>query len=350
MELNKIYNLDCLDLMRQMPDGFVDCIVTSPPYFGLRDYGVDGQIGLEDTPAKFVAKMVEVFTEACRVLKPEGTLWLNLGDSYASNWPCNRRNIVGSGSLENGKRENRPPRIEEGLKDKDLIGIPWRVAFALQESGWWLRQDIIWAKPNPMPESVRDRCTKSHEYIFLLTKSAKYYFDADAIAEPVAESTSVKLSSGSEKALTFGGLKAREGQINGGDPRNGGRSDRNSQWGKVWKPTNRDRSLPRNRNGITGSLDTYTGYTRNKRSVWNVATQPFKEAHFATFPEKLIQPCILAGCPSGGIVYDPFSGAGTTALVAHKLGRRWIGSELNPEYVELANNRLEPYLAQETLF
>lgn len=361
MEVSRIYNESNLETMAKMPDGFIDCCVTSPPYWGLRDYGVKGQIGLEETPAEFVAKLVEIFTEVRRVLKPDGSLWMNLGDSYF-NSQNNNRNGIGSDSLDGPERthvargggEYKTQKRNSGewnLKPKDLCGMPWRVAFALQEAGWYLRQDIIWHKPNPMPESVRDRCTKSHEYIFLLTKSGKYFYDVDAIRQPHAEKTKTTwgTSFGSGKDYGDGtGLVAAENWANsvsvhrpkmkmpdGWDTGAGGHGS--------YHRDGREK-------GSYREIDPEDLVGVNKRSVWTVATQSFPEAHFATFPEKLIEPCILAGSRPGGIIYDPFSGAGTTALVAHKLGRNWIGSELNPEYVEIANKRLEPYLAQENLF
>ena len=362
MEINKIYNLPCLEMLIKLPDNSIDCCVTSPPYYGLRDYGHDGQIGLEATPELYVEKMVAVFREVRRVLKDDGTLWLNLGDSYwggkgqsSQAWSTehtDRGVIQGKQHQISGKGETRPTdRKHEYIKPKDLIGIPWMVAFALRADGWYLRQDIIWHKPNPMPESVTDRCTKAHEYIFLMSKSARYYYDADAIAERCvwdeggmtearvdrAEEHHKAMPNGYKNGIrpkkkgpqTFGGAKARSHQANGGDPRNGNRTDENSQWGKVW-----DSDKP----------------TRNKRSVWTVTTKPFSEAHFATFPEDLIVPCIKAGCPEGGIVLDPFMGAGTTALVAHKLNRNYIGSEINPDYCKIAEKRLLPHKMQQKLF
>ena len=288
-----------------MPSGSVNCVVTSPPYFGLRDYGHDGQIGLEQTPAEFVAKLVDVFREVHRVLRDDGTLWLNLGDSYAAG-KCGRadqdrntRNRDGrntANATDTGAPMYGQRKIPEGLKPKDLIGIPWRVAFALQEAGWYLRQDIIWHKPNPMPESVTDRCTKAHEYVFLLSKSPRYYFDSEAIKEPA-----VKGAAGS----SFNKGKTAAHQM--------GRSSEKER--------------------------TEDG-TRNRRSVWTVTTKPFKGAHFATFPPDLIEPCILAGCPEGGVVLDPFGGSGTTAGVALAHGRRAILCELNPEYAALVPDRV----------
>ena len=306
---------DCLGQMRSLPDQSVNCCVTSPPYFGLRDYGMDGQIGLEETPDAFVARLVEVFREVKRVMRDDGTLWLNLGDSYARQAGNDRSKEADSGlkTGRTGKSEqlfrdgcNTPP---DGLKPKDLIGIPWRVAFALQADGWYLRQDIIWHKPNPMPESVKDRCTKAHEYIFLLSKSQKYYFDSEAIKVPASQATLDRNKHG------FSG--AFKGQMKG-DPREkrwqNGRPIENPEFCKDGKA--------------------------NRRSVWTVATKPYKGAHFATYPPELIRPCIQAGCPIGGTVLDPFGGSGTTAAVAIEEGRNAIICELNPEYLELAKARI----------
>lgn len=349
---NKTFQGDCVEVLRTMPDNLIDCCITSPPYYGLRDYGIDGQIGLEQTPEAYIVRMVEVFREVRRVLKPEGTLWLNLGDSYAGSWGnSGHRPELDPGESRQRKkntkyfargawdeRRERPPSSYKlpGLKPKDLIGIPWRAAFALQADGWWLRQDVIWQKPNCMPDSTIDRCTRSHEYLFLLTKNKKYYYDAYAIRE---EAT----------------------------------------------------SIPQGK--------------RNRRSVWTITTKPFKGAHFAVMPEALAEPCILAGtsekgtCPncgkpwvrqvehknmvirktdrmsemgefgrtqsSGtmlspaetktigwlpscscgsdpvpGIVLDPFFGAGTTGLVSKKLGRDFVGIELNPDYIKMAEERI----------
>lgn len=303
----RILTGDCLDLMRAMPDESVNCCVTSPPYFGLRDYGHDGQIGLESTPDAFVARLVEVFREVRRVLRDDGTLWLNLGDSYARTGGTDRQvsptAAVGStrNTLEQmSDRSGNASAI--GMKHKDLIGIPWRVAFALQADGWYLRQDIIWHKPNPMPESVTDRCTKAHEYLFLLSKSPRYFYDAEAIKEPSVDPESHK------------GMRPRAEDKRKGDP------------------------LFATKVGASAAGKSYP--TRNRRSVWSVTTKPFKGAHFATFPPDLIRPCILAGCPKGGTVLDPFGGAGTTGLVAWREGRDAVLCELNPEYVSIAQNRL----------
>lgn len=326
---------DCLELMRGMASESVQTCVTSPPYFGLRDYGMAGQIGLEQTPAEYVARLVAVFGELHRVLRDDGTLWLNLGDSYAGSWGAQSRGntageassrLEGSSMLEARRIEAYPLgqagvgslKKTPGLKPKDLIGIPWRVAFALQDAGWYLRQEIIWHKPNPMPESVTDRCTKAHEHLFLLSKSQRYYFDSGAIREAAAHDA--------------------------GAPRN--RWDRADYEVPGQKPQKRrSRASVPPRHAACGStqdgLDTAgRDGARNKRSVWTVATRPFREAHFATFPEQLIEPCVLAGAPAGGIVLDPFMGAGTTAVVAERLGRRWVGCELNPEYAAIAEARI----------
>ena len=333
-----ILNGDCRAMLKTLPDESVHCVVTSPPYFGLRDYGVAGQIGLEPTPDAFVAEMVAVFREVRRVLRSDGTLWLNLGDSYAQSEIRHRQGQEGStlrdGAIKadeawaNGTAQTGR-RVKHGLKPKDLIGIPWRVAFALQADGWWLRQDIIWSKPNPMPESVTDRCTKAHEYVFMLTKAARYYYDAEAIKEPMSLSSVERLSqdvesqTGSDRVpgKTNGTMKA-VGKIDkqrGHGRRHAGFNDR---WDAMEK------------------AEQCTGL-RNKRSVWTVATQPFSEAHFATFPPDLIEPCIKAGCPSGGTVLDCFGGAGTTGLVADRLGRNAILIELNPEYAAMAERRIK---------
>lgn len=328
---------DSRERLRDLADGSVHCCVTSPPYFGLRDYGMDGQMGLEPTPAEFVAGMVDLFREVRRVLRDDGTLWLNLGDSYAtgSKWGGSTggkatKALHGIGGGGRGK-------TNPGLPDKQLLGIPWRVAFALQDDGWYLRQDIIWAKPNPMPESVRDRCTKSHEYLFLLSKSPQYHFDQRAIAEPVALSSIARLS---QDVDAQAGSDRVPGKTNG-SMKAVGRGGRNAMRGQGLNRS--DENGAANRDGrdmkVVGATD-----TRNKRSVWTVATRPFSGAHFATFPPALIEPCILAGCPTGGLVLDPFGGAGTTGLVAERLGRNATLIELNPEYADLARERLRAEL------
>ena len=307
---------DCLHMLRVIPSQSVNCCVTSPPYFGLRDYGVDGQIGFESTPEAFVQKLVEVFREVKRVLRDDGTLWLNLGDSYAGSGKG--RNADGS-HQEGGKQGTNKGTVAGALvktiapdcKPKDLIGIPWRVAFALQADGWYLRQDIIWHKPNPMPESVKDRCTKAHEYIFLLSKSPKYYFDSDAIKEPYSESY--------KNDKRHGNVKAEHQNW----------KDYSAQGKGVQTPTQLHDSM----------FNKPIGEGRNKRSVWTVTTKPFKGAHFATFPPDLIEPCILAGCPENGVVLDPFNGAGTTGVVAQQHKRSFLGVELNSEYCRVAVER-----------
>ena len=302
--MNKIEFGDCRFIMRQWAkDGVkAQTCVTSPPYFGLRDYGHDGQIGLEQTPEEYIAAMVEVFRCVWDVLEDDGTLWLNIGDSYYNYRPGKgqalSKQTVSKTNQDLPETCARRGNKLDGLKEKDLIGIPWMLAFALRADGWYLRQDIIWHKPNPMPESVRDRCTKAHEYVFLLSKSQKYYFDHEAIKVPVKQ-----------------------------------------DWGT------RDRSKGKYHNEGTG-LQPHSGLEKsyekaNKRSVWTVNTKPYKGAHFAVFPSELITPCVLAGAPRGGIVLDPFMGSGTTAMVAQILGRKYLGCELNPEYKILQDNRFK---------
>ncbi len=331
---------DCRQVLKEMPDQSVSCCVTSPPYFGLRDYGHGGQIGLEQTPADFIEVMVQVFREVRRVLRDDGTLWLNLGDSYAST----ANGSIGKTTLQGGRasqseyrRANalRKKAVPEGLKHKDLMGIPWRVALALQADGWWLRQDIIWHKPNPMPESVTDRCTKAHEYIFLLSKSATYHFDQEAILEPCSPNTHARLSQnvmdqiGSIRAYgggkTDGNMKAVGRKAPAGDVRVKDNESFNSAL--AIPPTN-----------------------RNKRSVWTVGTRGFSGAHFATFPAELVEPCILAGCPKGEVVLDPFGGAGTTAIAAFAHDRNAVLIELNPEYAQMAAARIERETKQSDMF
>ncbi|MDR1981509.1 MAG: site-specific DNA-methyltransferase [Tannerellaceae bacterium] len=377
VEVDNIYVGDCSVELKSLPDNSVDRCVTSPPYYGLRDYGTatwvggspncqhsvreevgfenckqstnrgnsknlqkgicpkcgaireDNQIGLEDTPEAYIQRLVEVFTEVYRVLKPEGTLWLNIGDSYwggkgysgssAGIYQYERRkegkSITRECSNFGGKGTIRPTdRKHEYIKPKDLIGIPWMLAFALRNAGWYLRQDIIWNKPNPMPESVKDRCTKSHEYIFLLAKSSHYYFDHEAILEPASyDGRKDTIMKGSNKYLKEStGLNQQIFAARG-----------HERWP----------------NKINGS-DMQTYPARNKRDVWTVQTKPYKDAHFATYPPNLIVDCINAGCPENGIVLDPFMGSGTTAIVARKLNRHYIGFELNPDYIEIADKRI----------
>jgi len=313
---------DCLASLRTLPDRSINCRVTSPPYYGLRDYGVDGQIGLEETPDAFVARLVEVFREVRRAMTDDGTLWVNIWDSYVRNpskggsGPNGKHDYVpsygnarkhlsesrGSSDGKVGRGDRAPVRVGgEGLKEKDLIGVPWMLAFALRADGWYLRQEIIWHKPNPMPESVTDRCTKAHEQIFLLTKSARYWFGHEAIKEPSAGRTD------------FGRMNRN------------GRIDEGGEW-KTPEPGEKT--------------------TRNKRSVWTVAPKPYSGAHFAVYPPELIEPCILAGCPPGGVVLDPFGGSGTTAGVALANGRSAVLCELNPEYAALVPDRVQSILGR----
>lgn len=313
--MNKLLIGDCRDILPTLPSCSIQCVVTSPPYFGLRDYGVAGQIGQEDSVEKYVNNLVTVFREVRRVLKKDGTLWLNLGDSYAGSGKS--RNSDGSvGKLRNDSRDAtytgrhigtlKKTPLSGYLKPKDLIGVPWRVAFALQEDGWYLRQDIIWHKSNVMPESVKDRCTKSHEYLFLLSKSKNYYFDADAIKEPAA---SIK---GNNKTFRNGGVYTK------------GQSYFNSK--KIEAETH-------------GNKPNESG-KRNKRDVWTIPTSPYSGAHFAAFPVALIQPCILAGSRPGDSILDPFFGSGTTAEAAALLNRSWLGIEINKSYEPLYKQRL----------
>jgi DNA modification methylase len=323
--LNQCHIGDCRELLKQSTAAGVraQMCVTSPPYFGLRDYGVVGQIGLEPTPAAFVGEMVAVFRAVRDMLADDGTLWLNLGDSYFSTSKggggtnasgLNARRAV-TGELSPDRKAQpttqAPIKLSAGslpIKPKDLIGIPWRVALALQADGWYLRQDIIWHKPNPMPESITDRCTKAHEYLFLLAKSERYFCNMEAIKEPVSDDSPrrMKMPDGWDTGNGAHGSFHRRGR----------------------------------EKGKTGEYTTVTD-ARNKRSVWTIPTEAFSEAHFATFPRALIEPCILAGSRPGDVVLDPFMGSGTTAQVAEHLGRQWIGCELNPEYVTLQAKRLQ---------
>lgn len=345
IELNKMYEGDSLTILKTFPDRIVNCCVTSPPYFGLRDYGCNGQIGLEETPELYVQKLVSVFREVKRVLKDDGTLWLNLGDSYAGSGK-------GIGS-DHGKAVFTDDNITKtdwkkiNLKPKDLIGIPWMVAFALRADGWYLRQEIIWYKRNPMPESVRDRCTKAHEQIFLLSKSADYYFDQDAIKQPVADSTVFRMAQQLENQK---GSDRVPGKTNGNTKAVGpGRNPRKSvdTRGGNQGSENGIPAMAINGKGVSGHSGYYDrdgnligGGMANKKSVWDVPTMPFSEAHFATFPEKLIVDMIKAGCPEGGTVLDPFGGANTTGLVSRKLNRNYVAIELNPAYIKIGEKRV----------
>jgi DNA modification methylase len=301
---------DCREILRTFAAMGLraNTCVTSPPYFGLRDYGHDGQLGLEASPDEYVANLVEVFRCVRDVLRDDGTLWLNVGDSYANDGKWGGSSGGKHAKALHGHTGVGRRKVATGLKSKDLIGIPWMLAFALRADGWYLRQEIIWAKPNPMPESVRDRCTKSHEQIFLLSKSPKYYFDHEAIKEPASDNP-VSAARRNRKDFSTVGTKAIQG----------------TDFGQSGKGKNAE----------------HKGDTRNKRSVWTVTTKPFKGAHFATFPPALIEPCILAGCPEGGTVLDPFMGSGTTAAVAKLHGRHYLGSELNTDYRPLIEERLK---------
>lgn len=315
---------DALSVLKKLDAESVACCVTSPPYYNLRDYGVDGQIGLENSPEEYIQKLVEIFREVKRVLKKDGTLWVNIADSYAgsgkgaSNYPQNAKRYK-QGTNKGSCGSYLKKTISADCKPKNLIGIPWMLAFALRADGWYLRQDIIWAKPNPMPESVKDRCTKSHEYIFLLSKSPRYYFDGEAIAEPVA-----RLSQDVEKQKGSYTPSKANGKMKAAAPRYGGK-----------KYTENPDVFHRTKSGNMYEFRP----KRNKRDVWTVSTKPFKGAHFATFPPDLIEPCVLAGCPVGGVVLDPFAGSGTTGMVAKQNGRDFILIELNNQYVKICEER-----------
>lgn len=378
-----IYQGDVIDVLRFLPDKYVHCCVTSPPYWGLRDYGTakwvggdpacthqsthgnqgptgqradrsftgaqgfykqeclkcgavreDLQIGLERTPEAYVARIVEVFRDVRRVLRDDGTLWLNLGDSYTSGGRDYRDpgkseyNGGKDGAYKNLDVRGTRPDVPAGLKPKDLVGIPWMVAFALRADGWYLRQDIIWAKPNPMPESVRDRCTKAHEYIFLLSKSERYYWNQEAILEQSSAVDEMRW------AGSGNGLHSGEDHLGQGTTRRFRKS------GNLERKPGSARGCPEGTGSNVAGSVSWEGEKRNKRSGWEVGTEPFPEAHFATFPTELIKPCILAGSPPGGIVLEPFCGSGTTLQVAESLNCRSIGIELNPEYIEIARRRL----------
>lgn len=385
----RILQGDVLERLRDLPSESVHCVVTSPPYWGLRDYGVDGQLGLEKTPAEFIAKMVAVFREVRRVLRSDGTCWVNMGDSYAAQGGGKEPGLY-EDKRADGATWQQARKPVGNLKPKDLCGMPWRLAFALQDDGWWLRQDIIWSKPNPMPESVTDRCTKAHEYLFLFTKSARYFYDAEAIKEDAS-----------------GGAHAR------GDGVNPKAHGANSRMNVDRDPTHLKAKNVKQNSSYSAAINELVG-SRNKRSVWEIATEPFPEAHFATFPTKLVEPCILAGTGEKGVcencwspwvrivektggttgtsrhnheddlgrgmrggdggtnaaaagmkdykvetvgwesgcdcetgdtvpatVLDPFNGSGTTGVVALRYGRHYIGIELNPEYVAMAENRIQ---------
>lgn len=388
LEINKIHHYNCLEGLKLLDDNSIDCCVTSPPYWGLRDYGtavwiggnpdcnhfrdnhvsdscttghtssqkeggigdsiykkickkcgavrMDEQIGLELTPEGYVDTMVNVFNEVKRCLKSEGTLWLNIGDSYYNFRGYSSYSIKQTISSNNahvmnvacGKRNNKL----SNLKGKDLVGIPWMTAFALRSSGWYLRQDIIWHKPNPMPESVTDRCTKSHEYIFLMSKSQKYFFDNEAIQEPANYD-------GRKDTVMKGSDKYSDGEY----LQNGNANSLSIKGRERWKFKNlQDKGQQTHsfHESRADGIHDEQYAIRNKRDVWTINTTPYRDAHFATFPEKLIVDMIKAGCPEGGVVLDPFMGAGTTAVVARKLGRNFVGIELNEKYIKIADKRL----------
>ena len=342
---------DCRDMLPTIDSDSIDCCITSPPYFGLRDYGCAGQIGLEPTPDEFVAEMVSVFNEVRRTLKPEGTLWLNLGDSYASSGrggDSGRSGLQGTTASQDQSKNAAGQRIGKGssfrrdraprqdtqhrrggtAKSKDLIGIPWMVAFALRADGWFLRQDIIWAKPNPMPESVTDRCTKAHEYLFLFAKSRFYHFDSAAIQEPRSSSNTRGVAGWAVGAADHSSLRHNRDKGNAKTFRGGQYVNGNK--------FNNSHATERSSRGNTPP----SSGRRNRRSVWTISTQAYPDAHFATFPEALVEPPILAGCPLGGTVLDPFMGSGTTGAVAARHGRNFTGIEISPEYSEMARRRI----------
>lgn len=326
-----LYHGDAASTLAQLPAGSVDCIVTSPPYFGLRDYGVDGQIGAESSPAEFVEALVAVFREARRVLADDGTLWLNLGDSYQSN---GGHSSIGAGSWREGRSNidaQQAARVRSDLPSKNLLGIPWRVAFALQDDGWILRNDVIWAKPNAMPESVTDRLSNRHEHVFMFSKRARYWFALDPIREPLIRPEAVT------EGIVFGvqspDVGRRRGSTYGGKHGTAGDTPPGAK--------------PQTNKGATGERHTLAHERgRNPGDVWTIATQPFSAAHFATMPPALAERCILAGCKPGGVVLDPFSGSGTTGMAAAKHGRRYVGIELNEEYLAMS---LRTRLAQGVL-
>lgn len=335
-----IFHGDVREVLAKLPDESVHCVVTSPPYWGLRDYGCEGQLGLEATPAEYLDRMVSLFGQVRRVLRADGTLWVNMGDSYVSQ-PNQRGldDLTGAKQATNVGSRSAPSRSLPDLPAKNLVGMPWRLALGLQADGWYLRCDVIWNKPNPMPESVDDRPTKSHEYVFLLSKNSRYHYDAEAIKEDVTGDAHARGNGVNPKATKHG---QHSRIMVDRDPRHVGSNDRKAKGvghritlseGYARQPQNKqNESFSAAVSGLVKS--------RNKRSVWTVATQPFPEAHFATFPEELIKPCILAGCPAGGTVLDPFFGSGTTGLVARANGCKCIGIELNAEYIKIAAKRL----------
>lgn len=383
--INKIICGDALEIIRSLPDGIVNCCVTSPPYWGLRDYGVDGQLGLERTPEEYIAKMVGVFREVRRILRDDGTLWLNMGDCYATDGGigtqgktgcrADRRHtqqtlkkritkplLDGSGKTQDhALRADEAGRVTPNLKPKDLVGMPWRLALALQADGWYLRSDIIWHKPCPMPESVNDRPTKAHEYLFLLSKSERYHYDHEAIMEQASPDTHARYARGRSDdhkwadggpgnqtiAKSFVHMRAPGVNPKAMMPKDEGRQEQGLETaskfghGPGWRNKQNE--------SFSAAVKDVVEW-RNKRTVWTVPPQPFPEAHFATFPEALVRPCILAGCPEGGLVFDPFIGSGTVAVVAESLGCNWLGIELNPAYIEMAERRIAGSNRQNRIF
>ena len=327
----KILQGNCIDKIKELEDNSIDCVVSSPPYFGLRDYGVDGQFGLEKTYHDYLANTVKVFETFKPKLKDTATIWWNVGDSYSSG----KRTSTTNQSLRGDKNYGvtRTP-VQNGIKEKDLLMIPNRVAIVLQDAGWYIRSEIIWHKPNPMPESVRDRPTSCHEKIWLITKNKKYYYDHEAIKEPITDTTAIRLL---QKNINNqkGSLRGNGGMKSNGNMKAMGR-----------------KKFDKNMGGSGTSFVDHSGYkkadgsyminsTRNKRNVWTITTKPFKDAHFATFPKDLIEPCIKAGCPEGGVVLDPFGGSGTTGIVAALNNRNAILIELNQNYIDIANKRID---------
>lgn len=358
IELNKIYNEPCIETLKRMDDDSIDCVVTSPPYFGLRKYtDSDMEIGREQTPSEYIDNLVEVFQEVYRVLKPTGTVWVNIGDTYNGNKTGNTNE-----KWKNVNTDDFKKKKYNGCKNKDLIGIPWLLAFALRDRcGFYLRQDIIWEKANAMPKPVTDRCVKSHEYIFLFSKNEKYYFDYQAIQEPAKTFENRPFGIVRQREFDYDTKQSREPEKYGistgirfGGKKYGDNDDPQfaTKSGKEWKPQTQKWSQETGQRDNPGGGYGVDRIVRNKRDVWSVNTQPSNIEHCAMYPEKLIMPCILAGCPEGGVVYDPFGGAATTALATiHSLGNRnFIMSELSPEYAEIARKRIEPELNQLKLF
>lgn len=328
----KILQGDCIEVMRKMGAESVDCVVTSPPYWGLRDYGVEGQLGLEPTLGEHLEKMVEVFEEVRRILKPTGTVWLNYGDCYAATLNGRKADdITGDDRRFRDKPFSTVGPIDDYLKPKDLCMVPNRLAIALQEAGWWIRSEIIWAKPNPMPESVRDRSATSHEKIFMLAKSERYFYDAAGVRQGRTSNEDANGFRGGSYAEGSVGPRKRKGNKKTDKQR--GHSRRHAGFNDRWDQMSKEEQRANGRN--------LRNYEPAPVQVWEIATRPFKDAHFATFPPELAERCIKAGCPEDGVVFDPFGGAGTTGLVADRLGYDAIMIELNEDYIDLAKNRIE---------